>query len=52
MARGVGVNRHINDNYCVSAPVPRWLNWSKETVRFVNLCQLGPDQTSRTIESL
>ena len=36
----LGFSRHINDNYCVSAPVPRQLTRSKETVKCVSLCQL------------
>ena len=40
------VGCHINDNYFVNAPSTRLLTWSKEPVKFVNLCQLhrtGPD---------
>ena len=36
----LGVSCHINDNYCVSAPVLRWLTRSKKTVKWVSLCQL------------
>ena len=34
-----GVSRDINDNYCVSAPMCRWLTWGRETVKSVNLYQ-------------
>ena len=42
--------RRMNDNYCVSAPVPRRLPLSKGTVKCVNLCQLhrtGPAEQQR-----
>ena len=56
-----GVSRHINDNYCINAPVPRRLTWSKETVKLVkqnnidcDLVSVSPDRTSvrRDITSL
>ena len=31
------VSSHINDNYCVNAPIPRWLTRSKENLNFIVL---------------
>ena len=44
-----GVNKHINDNYCVSVPMCRWLIRGKETVKIL-IC-IGPTGTDRTTET-
>ena len=45
-----GVSCHINNNYCVSARMCRWLTWGKETVKILNLYQphwTGPQKLAR-----